>query len=541
MATSTDLRSAIEEVQGQLPADQAADEALGLEGEQSPIDRLARRVGALPWWVISAATHAVIFLMIALLATAVAPTVTDEVVIATDVVKQKPPEYDPQKKRDLFKNPKDVQSDTVVENPVVTQEKVEETDHFETANNMDANTARGNEDAISDVPLGGTGTIGSIGVGGGGAAGVFGYREGGGRKKAVGRFGGSEATESAVEAALRWLARHQEKDGRWAAEKWDAKNDKRASISMTGLSVLAFLGAGYTHKSGRYADTVKRGVEWLMSQQLDTGAVTGKSGFDYSHYHGYCHAMGALALAEAYGMTEANRRDQFDLKLGEAAQKAVDYSTKIHQKPYSGWRYRAGEEGDISHTGWFVMQLKSAKIAGLKVDGTAFQGGMNFVNSVLGSKTGKSVYEKSQISSANYMGAGPKGGDLNSARRTAISMVCRLFMGVSRDDELMKKSAPWVLGYKPEWEKQDFYHWYYGTLAMFQTGGDSWKEWNDPLKKTLVDNQRKGGPLDGTAQDTDGSWDPKGSIEEKCGRIYTTAIGALCLEVYYRYLPMYSK
>ncbi|HOX08734.1 MAG TPA: terpene cyclase/mutase family protein [Planctomycetota bacterium] len=541
MATSTDLRSAIEEVQQQLPVDQVTGGALPPEIAEAGLDRLARRVGALPWWVISAATHAVLFLLIALLATAVAPQKQDEVVISTDVVKQKPPEYDPQKKRDIFKNVKEVTAESNVETPVVVHEKIEESDTFETDNNMDKQSARGNEDAISDIPLGGTGTVGSIGVGGGGMAGVFGYRDGGGRKKAVGRFGGSEATESSVEAALRWLARHQEKDGRWASEKWDAKNDKRASMSMTGLATLAFLGAGYTHKSGRFADNVRRGLEWLMSQQVENGGVTGKQGFSYNHYDGYSHAMASLALAEAWGMTEANRRDDFDSKLGQAAQKAVDYSVNVHQKPYSGWRYQAGSEGDISHTGWFVMQLKSAKVAGLKVDGTAFQGGMNFVTSLLGKDTGKSVYEKSQISSANYMGAGPKGGDLGSARRTAMSMVCRLFMGVPRDDETMKKSAPWVLGYKPDWEKQDFYHWYYGTLAMFQTGGDNWKEWNDPMKKTLVDNQCKGGPMDGSANDKDGSWDPKGHYEEQCGRIYTTALGALCLEVYYRYLPMYSK
>ncbi|HOX07129.1 MAG TPA: hypothetical protein PK280_12065, partial [Planctomycetota bacterium] len=84
MATSTDLRSAIEEVQSQLPAGQLpADGALPVEAETGWTARLERRVGALPWWVISAATHAVLFLLIALLATAVAPVKQDEVVIST--------------------------------------------------------------------------------------------------------------------------------------------------------------------------------------------------------------------------------------------------------------------------------------------------------------------------------------------------------------------------------------------------------------------------------------------------------------------------
>ncbi|HOX08801.1 MAG TPA: hypothetical protein PK280_20575, partial [Planctomycetota bacterium] len=74
MATSTDLRAAIQEVQQQLPAEQlpAEGEPL-LDGEAGWTSRLGRRVGALPWWVISAATHAVLFLLIALLATAAAP------------------------------------------------------------------------------------------------------------------------------------------------------------------------------------------------------------------------------------------------------------------------------------------------------------------------------------------------------------------------------------------------------------------------------------------------------------------------------------
>ncbi|HOX05102.1 MAG TPA: terpene cyclase/mutase family protein [Planctomycetota bacterium] len=516
MATSTDLRSAIEEVQSRLPAGQEpAEGALPLPGEDTALGGMARRTGALPWWVISAAAHAVIFLLIALLATAVAPMRSDEVIISTDVIKQKPPEYDPQKKRDIFKNTKDIQAETTVENPVVVHEKAEESEVFETDNNMDKRTARGSEDAISDIPLGGTGTVGSIGVGGGGMAGVFGYRDGGGRRKAVGRFGGSEATESAVEAALRWLARHQDKDGSWKATSWEA--GWPVDRGVTGLSVLAFLGAGYTHKNGQFADNVKRGVDFIVKQQGKDGCLA-----PTVERIGYEHAICALALAEAYGMTR-------DEALKEPAQKAVDYSINVHQVPYSGWRYKARHESDTSVTGWFVMQLKSAKIAGLKVDGAGFQGAGKFLDEV--------------SSSDGWFGYTGRQKGLQGM--TAVGMVCRQFMGAPADDPALKKCAGNLQKTLPSWPgggRTSYYYWYYGTLAMFQMGGESWKAWNEPLKKTLVSNQCKGGPMDGSKDDKDGSWDPKfDQDDQRAGRVYSTAVGALCLEVYYRYLPMYAK
>jgi hypothetical protein len=49
----------------------------------------------------------------------------------------------------------------------------------------------------------------------------------------------------------------------------------------------------------------------------------------------------------------------------------------------------------------------------------------------------------------------------------------------------------------------------------------------------LLEHQRRGA-------DDDGSWDPVGVWCGKGGRVYSTAMGALCLEVYYRYLPLYK-
>jgi hypothetical protein len=532
MATSTDLRSAIEEVQGQLPEEQVASEEQILAGEGDWTTRLERRVGALPWWVISAATHAVLFLLVALLATAVATPRTDEVIISTDVVKQKPPEYDPQKKRDIFKNTKDVQADTQVDNPVVTHEKMEQSDHFETDNNMDKNTSRGQEDAISDIPLGGTGTVGSIGVGGGGMAGVFGYRDGGGRKKAVGRFGGSAATESAVEAALRWLARHQEADGSWTPSKYDCPsgNDTRCRVGVTGLALLAFLGAGYTEKSGMFADNVKRAEKWLMKQQKANGLIAEAESGGSGASVGYNHACAALALAEAYGMGK-------DPEIGKVAQKAVEYSVKVHQNPYGGWRYDAKDSEDTSVSGWFVMQLKSSKIAGLTVDGAGFQGAMSFLDKNT-DKQGHTSYN-----------SGEKG---PSPAMTAVGMVCRQFMGTQAGEPVLTGGADYLIKNLPDWEKgkgeqieggdAGFYYWYYGTLAMFQMGGDKWTKWNEKLKPTLLNNQCKGPlPLGSSVEDKDGSWDPISWIDKYGGRVFTTACGALTMEVYYRYLPMYAK
>ena len=291
---------------------------------------------------------------------------------------------------------------------------------------------------------------------------------------------------------------------------------------MTGLALLAFLGSGYTGKSGRHAETVRRAEEWLMKQQKPNGAI---SCLASDGRLGYNHAIAGLALAEAYGMEE-------DPRLGQAAQKAVDYSIREHQSKYSGWRYAPKQAGDISVTGWFVMQLKSARMARLSVDGAGLQGAASFLDAVT-TRDGYVGYTKAE------------GRD---TCMTAVGMVCRQFIGMPHDSPVLKAGAGIVGKALPEWgdarghgREKGFYYWYYGTLATFQMGGEGWARWNARLKPTLVEHQCKGGPTDGTAADTDGSWDPTSWIDKHGGRVFTTAMGALTLEVYYRYLPMYGK
>ena len=77
----------------------------------------------------------------------------------------------------------------------------------------------------------------------------------------------------------------------------------------------------------------------------------------------------------------------------------------------------------------------------------------------------------------------------------------------------------------------DMYYWYWGTMAMFQMGGDSWGKWNEALKEAVVKHQH----LKGSGARA-GSWDPAGPWgAQDGGRVYSTALMTLCLEIYYRY------
>jgi hypothetical protein len=490
-------------------------------GDGSLLDALQMQFGSTPWWVVSAVVHALIFLMATLIGVALPPPQMDEVLIESPPPQKVVEKYNEKLKRDLFKK-RNAPMEKVIDKPMIVTEPVP-ADHFETENEMDKNTARGQQDAISDIPLGGTGVVGTMGVGGGGMAGCYGLRDGGGRRKATARWGGTPGSESAVEAALAWLKRHQEADGHWDAKKWEGT--MKTDSGVTGLALLAFLGAGYTEKDGKYQATVRKATQWIIKQQDKDGAIGKNDEGTEPNGVGYHHPICGLALAEAYGMGKNSA-------VAAAAQKAVDYSVKTHQIKGSGWRYTPGQTdgADLSVTGWFVMQLKSAKIAGLKVPSTSLQGALTFADTC-SDQYGKSRYK------ADWLSPNPT--------MTSVGMLVRLYTGSQPTDPKVSGGANYLLKSLPVWGEHgvgaNMYYWYYGTMTMFQVGGEPWKKWNTALRDMLCDNQRKDKLRDGSEKDVDGSWDPVGAWATRGGRVYSTAVGALCLEVYYRYLPLYRQ
>jgi hypothetical protein len=91
-------------------------------------------------------------------------------------------------------------------------------------------------------------------------------------------------------------------------------------------------------------------------------------------------------------------------------------------------------------------------------------------------------------------------------------------------DTLLKKQPAW----DPADGSIDIYYWYYGSYALFQMGGSKWKRWRKSLEKALLPSQIWKGH-------SQGSWDPISAWGESGGRVYTTALSILTLEVYYRF------
>ena len=78
----------------------------------------------------------------------------------------------------------------------------------------------------------------------------------------------------------------------------------------------------------------------------------------------------------------------------------------------------------------------------------------------------------------------------------------------------------------------DMYYWYYGTYAVYQLSDrypSAWRRWERALEDAVLASQRTSPPC------FEGSWDPIGAWGEEGGRVYSTALMVLCLEVYFRY------
>jgi hypothetical protein len=227
----------------------------------------------------------------------------------------------------------------------------------------------------------------------------------------------------------------------------------------------------------------------------------------------YAHAQCTIAVCELHGMSH-------DSAFRRPAERAIEFCIKSQDPKLGGWRYEPAMDSDMSVTGWFLMALQSARMAGLEVPQEVFNKAAKFLDRVQAAEGSMYTYVVN---------------DRPSLSMTAEGLLSRQYLGWKRDDVRLIQGAD-VLARNPiamNAGERDVYYWYYATQVMHHMGGDHWRRWNDVMKVEVPKAQVK----DGREK---GSWDP-GTYRwgDTGGRLFITALQTYMLQVYYRHLPLY--
>jgi hypothetical protein len=336
------------------------------------------------------------------------------------------------------------------------------------------------------------------------------------RSEMVKRFGGTPGSESAVAAALKWLAAHQLPDGGWSFDHTIGPGNRTSSNpgtlrearnGATAMALLPFLGAGQTHMEGEYREVVARGLYFLQARQKSNGSFHESGGNMYSH------GLAAITLCEAYAMTG-------DPALAPSAQASLNFISFAQDPVGGGWRYEPRVGGDTSVVGWQLMALKSGQLGQLQVPTGVITGAGRFLDAV-------------QTDGGGQYGYTSPGRGLGT---TSVGLLSRMYLGWKHDHPGLERGVRYLseVGPSVSPSSTNMYYNYYATQVMRHYGGDTWDAWNEKLRDYLVNTQSKEGAAAG-------SWYLPGDHgSERGGRLYCTSMATMVLEVYYRHMPLYG-
>jgi hypothetical protein len=313
----------------------------------------------------------------------------------------------------------------------------------------------------------------------------------------------------AVTAGLNWLVEHQLADGGWSLDhtssprcfgKCGDPGSAPSRNAATALALLPFLRAGHTHKEGDSQKTIERGLNFLVGRlkvDRERGSLWEPSGNMYSH------ALGALALCEAYERSG-------DPTLRTPVQQAIDF-TCYAQAKQGGWRYEPRDQiGDTSITGWQIQVLKVGETAGLRVPATTLSKVSEFLNHVQTDNGSRYAYQRRDKKASDSC--------------TAIGLLSRMLLGWGPERRPLERGVESLADQGPS--DSDLYYNYYATQLMRHYGGQTWREWKARLDDQLIE-------LQATSSDSheQGSWFvPKRTNASRGGRLYHTALALLALE-----------
>ena len=299
-------------------------------------------------------------------------------------------------------------------------------------------------------------------------------------------------TRKAIDNALSFLAKEQERNGSWG----------RQNTAVTAFAIMAFLANGHVPDQGPYGAEVSRGVKFLTTVARDDGYLAGAGGGNM-----YSHGMATLCLSQVFGMTNND-------EVRSVLKRAVDLIVRCQNRE-GGWRYEpVPRDADISATIMQMMALRGAKDSGLNVPDVTIKRAVAYIN-------------RCQASNGGYRYQ-PFGGEAGYARTAAG--VCVLQLAGEYDAKPIQRAADWMDTH-PFDPNHFWYGHYYAVHAYHQLGGKRWERYYNRMRTQLLATQARSG-----------EWDRPSEGGAGAGRvIYQTAIGVLVLSVPADLLPIYQR
>ncbi len=329
-----------------------------------------------------------------------------------------------------------------------------------------------------------------------------------------------------ADRGLEWLAKQQFRDGHWEA------NGGQFSSAMTGVAGTTLLMEGSTLREGKYADNIRRAVDWLLRHSQPNGLIGEVNAPNQGLGYLYGHGFSILFLSQLYG-----EEDDADMrrKLEDLLNRAVDFACKA-MTSRGGWGYVSAadgndfDEGSVSVTQ--VQALRAARNAGIVVPKSAIDKVHEYLKKCTTDRGG-----------LIYSLASGGGGERPTI---TVAAIASMFSTGEYDSKLAKR---WIEFVKPQvptdaagsdqFGHSEYTHYYYGQViyCLGEDGyaklfpdskpGDrlTWSKYKETFFEFLARRQNKDGSWSGTA----------------IGQVWTTSCYLTILQLDKGTLPIYQR
>jgi hypothetical protein len=332
--------------------------------------------------------------------------------------------------------------------------------------------------------------------------------------------------QQVVSKGLDWLAHQQNRDGHWEAM------GGQYPVTMTALGGMAFLMEGSTIREGKYADRIRRAVDWLMVRSQPNGLIGNPNHPGEAGRYMYGHGFSLMFLSCVYGEEEDGERRK---KLEDILTRAVQFSGKA-QTNRGGWGYVSAADGNNFDEGSVTVTqlqaLRAARNAGIVVPKEVIDKAHKYLEQCTDTQGGV-IYS---------LGRGGGGGGRPAL--TAAALMC----GFSAGDYSSPYIKKWLrfcqqrlpLSFGVNRFGHDEYTHYYYAQALYLLGDDGYAKlfpesrenerltWSKYKKSTFETIKN--------SQASDGSWNG-GQV----GPVFITAVHLSILQLEKGCLPLYQK